>query len=390
MPQPQSSVKEAKARRIIFVRQYYTPYGGAALILDRTLSALAARGLRVAVLGRNWLSKSDIEFIRCNPPAMLRAWRELLFARAACRRLARERDALVQSHDRISCCDIFRAGDGAHAAYLDARRRVESSWGRAAIALSPYHRNILRLEREMFASPRLKAVIANSNMVADDIVQYYGFARERIHLVPSGIDLDRFSPSARERHRAAMRRQLGIADETPVALLLGSGYAIKGLPAAIEAVARSRHKPEFWVVGRNKRFHSYPSKAARAGLSAGFRLLGPQADPVPYYAAADVMLMPSIYDAFPSTVLEALATGLPVVTSTRCGARDLAAKLDPALVRDALDVEGLAEALDRAFELARDPSTTARARAIALEYGIDAMVERLLAVYDKILGVQRP
>jgi len=359
--------------RIIFIRQSYTPYGGGELILDRMLAALTQRNIKVAILARAWpQERRDIEFIRCDPLAIARPFREILFARTACRRIATETAALVQSHERIPCCDVYRAGDGVHAAYLDARLRTEPIWGRAAIAASLYHRNILRLERKMFASPRLKAVIVNSTMVADEIVKYYGFARERIHLVANGIDLARFRPQARVEHRAAVRKKLGVADGQPVALFVGSGYRRKGLSYAIGAVAHSHAGAELWVIGRD-------------GLGTRLRLLGPQTDPLPYFAAADVLVLPSIYDPFPSTALEALATGLPVVTSTGCGARDVAARLDPALVRDTLDIEGLAAALDRAFALAADPATAHAARAIASGYGIDTMVDRMLALYSTLV-----
>jgi UDP-glucose:(heptosyl)LPS alpha-1,3-glucosyltransferase len=94
-----------------------------------------------------------------------------------------------------------------------------------------------------------------------------------------------------------------------------------------------------------------------------------------------MLLLPSIYDPFPSTVIEALACGLPVVTSTGCGARDAVASLDPALVCDPLDVDGLAAAIERAFALASSPPTAGVARRIAEGYGMDRMVESMLALY---------
>ena len=80
-----------------------------------------------------------------------------------------ESDALVQAHERMSCCDIFRAGDGVHATFVEQRMRGLGVLARTALALHPFHRSVIALEREMFTSPRLKAVIANSNMVAEDI-----------------------------------------------------------------------------------------------------------------------------------------------------------------------------------------------------------------------------
>src|ERR1700674_2102548 len=389
MPHPTDPVQPKGPSRVIFVRQRFSPFGGGELILDRTMSALARRGVQIALVARAWSGRDDVEFIPCDPPRFPRLLRERRFAEAACARLAGERDAIVQAHERIPCCDVFRAGDGVHAAFLAARARGMGPLSRAAQALSPFHRSILALERALFASPRLKAVIANSTMVADDIVRHYAYPRERIHLIPNGIDLDRFSPAARAKHRVEVRLRHGVMPDRPVALFLGSGYGRKGLKSAIGAMARSEMRAQLWVIGHDRRPTTYTAQAVRAGLAGRFRLIGPVRDSLPYYAAADILVLPAVYDPFPSTVIEALACGLPVVTSTGCGARDAAARLDPALVRDALDVEGLAVAVDRAFALAAKPATVDATRAIASAYGVEQMVERLLALYETLGHGQR-
>jgi UDP-glucose:(heptosyl)LPS alpha-1,3-glucosyltransferase len=380
MPHPVPPVQPA-ADRTIFIRQQFSQFGGAELILDRLLAALRARGKRVALLGRSWPGHRDVEFIRCDPPKVMRALRETLFARAACRLIAREQGALVQAHERVPCCDLFRAGDGVHAAYLEQKQRTQAAFGRLKDHLSLFHRNTLALERKLFASPRLQAAIVNSEMVADDIVRHFGFARERIHLVPNGIDLMRFRPEARAEHRAAVRARFGVSAAKPVALFVGSGFERKGLRAAIHAAAKC--EAELWAIGHDRRPASFAAEAERAGLGSRFRLIG-TTDPLPYYAAADALILPSFYDPFPSTVIEALACGLPVVTTTGCGARDVVKRLDARLVRDVLDREGLAEALRAAFELAAKPETISRARTIAEEFGIDRMVERMLAVHEHV------
>ncbi|HLL27776.1 MAG TPA: glycosyltransferase family 4 protein, partial [Xanthobacteraceae bacterium] len=176
--------------------------------------------------------------------------------------------------------------------------------------------------------------------------------------------------------------KLGVAVDRPVALFVGSGFERKGLRPAIHSVA-TNSDAELWAVGHDRRPRAFVAEAERAGLGKRFRLIGP-ADPLPYYAAADALILPSFYDPFPSTAIEALACGLPVVTTTGCGARDIVRGLDPRLVRDAGDREGLAEALRAALEIAIKPGTTTRARAIAEDFGIDPMVDRMLAVHERV------
>ncbi len=394
MPHPTAPVKREASRdsapKIIFVRQQFSAFGGAELILDRMLTSLNAGEHKIALLARSWKGKHrGATFIPCNPPKVARFLRETIFARAACRMLRNYPGALVQAHERIPCCDIFRAGDGVHAAYLEQRRRGEAAAGKLALALSLFHRQTLKLERAMFASPRLKMVIVNSEMVANDLARHYDYPRERIRLVPNGIDLERFSLAARERHRAETRRSLGIPAEAPVALFVGSGFDRKGLARAIEACARQNVPLHLVVIGSDKQPAKFKMHADRAGFGAHFHLVGPVGDPLPYFAAADVLILPTIYDPFPSTVIEALACGLPVVTTTGCGARDVVKRIDPALVCDAFDTEGLSNGLKRALALAAEPSTADSARKIAEEFGLEAMVARMLKLYDELIPAVR-
>jgi UDP-glucose:(heptosyl)LPS alpha-1,3-glucosyltransferase len=384
MPQPPDPVKPRPPQRILFVRQRFSQFGGGELILDRMIDAMLARKIQVALLGRAWSGRNDIEFIRCDPPRFPRFRRERQFADAACRQLSGMASVLVQSHERIRCCDIFRAGDGLHAAFLAHRARYMSKAMRALLHAHPFHRSVVALEREMFASPRLKTVLANSQMVADEIVQFYGYPRERVHLAPNGIDLVRFHPDAREHFRAKMRSRFGSDRARPVALFVGSGFKRKGLGIAIGALAQSRSDAELWVIGHDRRPATYQAMAERAGIGPRLRMIGPVRDPLPYYAASDLLILPTIYDPFPSAVLEALACGLPVVTSTGCGAAELVARLDPGFVREADDVAGFADALARAFQLATNPATAQSARMIAEDYGIEPMIDRLFAIYQEL------
>lgn len=387
MPQPASPVQREVSPEIIFVRQQFSAFGGAELILDRTLQSLGTRGHKIGLLARSWKEdRKNVEFVRCDPPKVARFLREALFARAACHTLQKYPYSLVQAHERIACCDIFRAGDGVHAAYLEHRRRGESTAGKIALALSLFHYNTLKLEKAMFASARLKAVIVNSEMVADDLVRHYRYPREGIHLVPNGIDLQRFSLDVRERHRTEMRQRLGIEPGAPVALFVGSGFDRKGLARAIDASARQGETLHLIAVGSDRRPAAFEARAKRAGLGERFHLVGPVNDPVPYYAAADALILPTIYDPFPSTVIEALACGLPVVTTTSCGARDVARELDPQLVCDVYDANALAAGLKRVLVLAENPGTKQVANKLASNYGIDRMIDRSLAIYDKFLA----
>lgn len=385
MPKDQIPVPSNNSpAKIVFVRQKFTAFGGAELILDATMSAMVAKGIEVSLVGRSWNARQDIKFILCNPPRFPRIWREQRFANAACAIIGKLGTPIVQSHERIACCDIFCADEGVHAAYVEHRARGLGKLSAAMLRLHPYHRNMIANERRMFTSPRLRFVIVNSAMVAQEISSHYAVSKDRIFHLPLGFDLDRFNLRAKNLFRKSVRHELGVHSDRPVLLMVGSGYKRKGLDTAIRALAHANSDAELWVIGRDKNPNFYERLAARNSLGCRLRILGPVLDPLPYFGAADVLILPSIYDPFGAVVIEALACGLPVITSTSCGGREAASLLDGELVQDTYDVAGFTKAIDRGLEIAADPATAEKARLIAQNYSFDAMINRAFALYEKL------
>jgi UDP-glucose:(heptosyl)LPS alpha-1,3-glucosyltransferase len=114
------------------------------------------------------------------------------------RLIAERRFGLVQSHERIPGCDIYRAGDGVHATWLELR-------GKPLDRFAPWHRYTLAAEAEMFGHPDLRAVICNSRMVRDDIARRFGLADDKLQVIYNGVDLDSFHPRLREEQGRALR-----------------------------------------------------------------------------------------------------------------------------------------------------------------------------------------
>jgi UDP-glucose:(heptosyl)LPS alpha-1,3-glucosyltransferase len=371
--------------RIAIVRQRYNPYGGAERFVARALDALAAQGAQLTIVARDWRGASHT-MLKVDPFHVGRRWRDASFARAVCARLAGERFDLVQSHERIECCDIYRAGDGVHRQWLENRARALGPFARVATQWSPYHRYVLAAEARLFASPRLRAVICNSRMVRDEIRKHFHVAGEKLHVVYSGVDLEAFSPGLRTSHRAAMRRDLDIDEDTIVFLHVGSGYARKGVGQVLAALAAGPNRnARLLVVGQDKAEASLKRQAERLGIADRVRFAGGQADVKPWYGAADCFVLATLYDPFPNAALEALASGLPIVVSRQCGAAELVEEGVNGYVRDALDIRGFAEAMTAV--IGRGPSTMREAaRASVAHLRTEAMAERLVVLYRTLLA----
>ena len=373
--------------RIAIVRQRYNPYGGAERFVARAIAALGREGVGVTVLARDWQEGGrdggPVELLRCDPFYLGRVWRDRSFARKVCETLALRRFDLVQSHERIACCDVYRAGDGVHAQWLINRASALGPFGRLAVALNPYHRYLLGAERDLFASPRLRAVICNSRMVREEIRAHFGVSEDKLHVIYNGVDLETFHPRLR-LERVAVRARLGIAADSMVYLFVGSGFERKGLPQLLHALA-GLETARLIVVGRDKRTGAMQRLAARLGLASRVHFAGAQDNVKPWYGAADCFVLPSLYDPFPNAALEAMAAGLPVITSTQCGAAEFIEPGHSGAVCDALDVANLLHCLQTidAPEKARLMGEAAREAVAGL--GLDRMAAQLAGLYRSLL-----
>ena len=373
--------------RLVIIRQRYTPYGGAERFVEGALEALLERGIAISLYTRQWPQTrlQLIEPVICNPFYIGRLWRDWSFARAVCRAVAAKAPELVQSHERLLCCDVYRAGDGVHRAYLDERLRGAAPFRRWLTEWSPYHRYVLAVERQLFASPLLRAVICNSKMVRQEIHERFGLPEEKLPVVYNAVDGEAFSPALRQ-HGSAVRQALHVPEGATLFLLVGSGYARKGVATALRALARLPENAFLAVVGRDKALASYARLAKQLNVSERVALLGPREDAKPFFGAADVFVLPTFYDPCPNAALEAMACGLPVVTSTKCGAAELVTEHDAGFVCPARDIDSLVQHMTALMDVELRASAGARAREAVLPLTPAAMTLQLALLYRDLLA----
>ncbi len=387
MGRPDVRAPRAALMRLAIIRQRYTPFGGAERFVEAALEALLERNVAITLYTREW-PQTKLQLIEpqvIDPFYLGNLWRDWGFARAVCREVGRAKANLVQSHERLLCCDIFRAGDGVHAVWLEERLRGASFLERTGVALNPYHRYVRTVERKLFASPWLSAVICNSNMVRDEIRARFAVPEAKLHVIYNAVDGDEFHPRLRG-DRAKVLDRHGIAADAIVFLLVGSGYERKGVATAIAALAELPTSAHLIVVGRDRHEARYAALARRSGVAARVTLAGPQTDPKPYFGAADAFVLPTLYDPCPNAALEAMACALPVVTSTKSGAGELLLEHDAGFVCPSRDVPGLAAHMRALL----DPDVRARlganARSAAELLTPSAMTLKLVLLYKDLLA----
>jgi UDP-glucose:(heptosyl)LPS alpha-1,3-glucosyltransferase len=379
--------------KIAIIRQRYNPYGGAERFVERALAALADEGAEVTLITRNWdgAPRQGFKQLTCDPAYSRlfggRAARDRSFSAAAQQEMAKGGFDITQSHERIPGCMIFRAGDGVHAAWLAHRTRVLGPLQRLTQTWSPYHRYVIGAEKAMFEHPALRAVVCNSQMVADEICHFYGVDRNRLHVIYNGVDTAVFHPGLADEFRLPTRVQAGIPESAPLLLFVGSGFERKGVPQLLRAFSGARNQAmHLAIVGADRKLKAMRALAEKLGVSQRVHFTGPLKDVRPWYGAADGFVLPTLYDPCPNAALEAFASGLPVLTSTTCGAKEWVQPGKNGWIVDAVDEAGLAMRLDDLAGLAGDAAARIAARAGVAELTLPVMADRLLALYRSIGG----
>lgn len=313
-------------------------------------------------------------------PALARIVSFALAAKAA---VSRERFDVIQSHERTLVQDVYRAGEGCHRAYLEVRAERLGPLGRAALWANPSHRALLSLERKIFSANGTKRIVAISRLGKTEMHRLYGLPDSRVSVIYNGVDQERFHPEDRERHRAVTRAELGIPRTAWVVLFVGSGFERKGLGPLVEGFALIKDRgSRLLVVGKGNQA-PYRTLAARLGVADRVSWLGPRPDIERYYAVADAVALPALYEPFGNVHLEALASGLPVLASSRAGGSEvvshgksgwiLNAPENPQEIREGLEV------LRDGGEGWRDP-----ARAAALPFTFETQARFFTDVYRSL------
>jgi len=262
----------------------------------------------------------------------------LRFAKSTRQFLAKEHDALVFSMERGVPGTIYRAGDGVHKVWLRHKYGNSMKW-----MFNPLHWVLPRLEKVSML--KSQTVVPNSRMVDLEIREYYQIQSEKLKVINNGFDSKVFHPLD-EQNRFELRKELGVSSGNRINLLFsGSGWERKGLSWAIEflaQLAREGSEAHLWVAGKGDP-KKFIEQAKNQGIEKSITFLGSAKEIHKWYQIIDFMILPTSYDPFSNSCLEALACGAPTITTSHNGAAELCRKLHEGLVVDKLDHNGVRE-----------------------------------------------
>jgi UDP-glucose:(heptosyl)LPS alpha-1,3-glucosyltransferase len=301
--------------------------GGAERYLVDLCTRMTSEDFEVHVYAEHWEEAgSEIHFHRIKTIPFPKSLRLLSFARRATRAMEDGKYDVTLGVGNTMKADVLQPHGGVHWAWFWKSLRaydhpmvwVVKFLGRV---LSPKQWVQGYIESESYKKNDFKRIIAISDMVKQDMVRWYGIPEDKISVVYNGVDTERFHPRSK-KYREEVRRQHGIGDEF-VILFVSNNFRMKGLGYLIKALAEIRKEErrpfKLLVLGRDRQ-GPYLRLAKKRGVSGEVVFLGSTDEPEKYYGAADLLVHPTFYDACSLTVLEALACGVAVITTTSNGA----------------------------------------------------------------------
>jgi UDP-glucose:(heptosyl)LPS alpha-1,3-glucosyltransferase len=367
--------------KIAFIRRGYSRTGGAEAYLKRLADGIVKARHEVQLVATSEWPKDEWPF---GSIKRLGATTVIGFADELEQIRPQLQCDVLFSLERVWSCDFYRAGDGVHRAWLARRRKFEVPLKQFVRAASRKHRDLLQLEESLFEKRQAGRVIVASQMVENEIVDLYRYPAGNIDLVRNGVPLDRFrfEPKLRERSRA----ELKLKDDQIVLLFAGSGWERKGLLVAIEAMALCKNRKMRLLVAGRGDARRYETTRLRFWREDPVQFLGEVADLLPVYAAADIFILPTIYDPFSNACLEALASGLPVITTRSNGFSEIIeGGVHGSIVDNPANLVGLRDAI----RFWSDPSRRDTARSANIErasqFDISKNVAQTLEIVTRVV-----
>ncbi len=350
--------------RIGLISRRFDPDGGGTerdLIITARILADAGHKVRVFAGEIRGKRSADLEVAQVKIGGIGRAMRLWSFANNAAVAARRAGVDLVLSFARILDADILRSGGSAHSSYIAAARQWQSRSAALTMALSPYHRMQVIIERRGFASPRLKRSIAVSEMVRTDLIKSFALDPATVSTLYNGVDLERFRPDANGALRQEVRSELHLPEAAPIVAFVGNGFARKGLGFLIEAWREVEPAAHLVVAGSDRAMPRYRRLADRSGVGDRVHFLGPQPHIERLFAAVDAFALPSLFEPFGNVVMEAMAAGLPALCTKACGAAEA---FDPSMreliVSDPTDLGSLSRGVNELLRVRGDLRGLAR------------------------------
>lgn len=383
--------------RIAIVIERFDPKrGGAETYTAGLVQSLIADGHDVSVVAANWaVEPAKATMVRVPVKGMTAAGRALSFATEASELVSGGEYDVVHSMARIVRLSVFQPHGGVMRASIEqslasSRSGLQRGLRRAARWLNTKSDMLVELETIIYEENPPPRFVAVSGMVADDMKRYYNIPDSKIDVVYNGVDVERFRPENRNTYMDDVRRELDIDPEDVLVLLVAHNYRLKGVDIFLRTIAelarRGGKNVRGLIIGGGDDT-LYSSLARKLGLADRVVFHGAADHMERYYAAADIYLHPTFYDPMSLVVLEALASGLPVITTGMNGASEIITEgVDGFVVDGPRNVPAILSCLEKLMEPSLRADVSAAARVLAEKFPLERNYAGIMEVYSKAVA----
>ena len=373
---------------ITICTKHFSANGGQERFCVRLASFLAGRGHKVKVLAVSGAPIAGVDLRIIPTPAIIpRSARDWMYGKILARAMVSHSADVSFGDQKTWGCSVIRPGGGAERQYwrrrlFNQRNRINPGVMRPGMLIKMYFD--MRAEANGYNSDKLKCVIANSRMVRNGLLDSFPGLSGKVEVVYNGADIDRFTPDNADKWRRETAAGIGLNPDCLTGVFVANNFALKGLRQAIETIAGltngGKHSVQLIIAGggRSKR---YAQLIRKKGLQDFVRFTGQSEEMERYYAAADFLLFPTFYDPCANVTLEALAAGLPVITTKMNGAHELLDDRHGCVVDQPCEVGAMADFIIGLKDKNRLAKMKVAARTLAEQHKIAAKLTRI----EKIL-----
>lgn len=367
--------------KIALVCKKYTLEGGGleryTVLLSRELNRL---GHDVHIVANTWQEEPGMVFHHV-PMFRSSPGKNLSFAFFSNQILSKMRFSIIQSMERIFYQDIFRVSDGINPVQL--MQNYPNPLIRKLKSVGPRRLVLGYLENRIFLNRGCRVIMTNSELLRQHIIEHYQVDQGKIVVIYNSVNTSRFHPGVREKHRNVVRERYGIGEEEILLVFISNNFKLKRLSLILEAMTMLDEKFRLIVIGKDKE-KPYLEWAAQNGLDKQVLFTGPKKDVEKYYAAGDIFVLPTAYDAFANVCLEAMACGLPVITTGTNGAAELIRDQENGYVLKTPHPDELANRLASLESPAERIAMGKKGASEAMGYTMEKHISELSELYERV------
>ena len=388
--------RSSKAKTIALAIEHFSPHkGGAESYAVSLASTLARNGWETHLYGLSWDGEPSAAFFhKMSFPRLLPSWVKMILFAFQHKSMVKGKDFdVVLGFGNTIYMNVYQSHGGVHR--FSTSRKVYSESNsvlrflkRMLIFLSLKDKVRQWIESAPFRIEPRPRIIAISEMVRDDMVSFYSADKDAIELVYNGIDTERYNIGLRERLRGPLRESLGLKEDDIAFVFISYDLRKKGIAPLIDAAAQLRRSKvggfKLLVVGE-KPYPALFRRIADLGLEEMVIFAGPTKSPGEYYANCDVLVLPTFYDACSLVVMEAMACGLPAITTTANGASGIITHgRDGYTISHPPDSNELAHAMKACFSQETLQCMSKEASLTGQRYSLKRNHLEMLRIFDEV------